>query len=109
MDLAFYRELVQPFVELTFTILASGVGVSAVTQFLKDRRIPVPATKYPRSTAAILSVVATAISLYVSDVNLLLVGWVQVVGFGLSVLIASAFSYNILFKGLHSDTDEPGM
>lgn len=102
MDLQFYRDLAQPFIELTVTILVSGVGVSAVTQALKDFRVPIPVERFPRSSAAILSVLATIISLYVSDVNLLLIGWVQYVGLALSILVASAFSYNILFKGINS-------
>lgn len=100
MDLVILRALVEPFVTLTMTIIVSGVGVAAVTQILKDYRIPVPATKYPRLTSAVLSVVATLISLYVVDLNILLVSGWHYAGLGVSILVASAFSYNILFKGL---------
>ncbi len=102
-DLVGIRTTLEPFVALALYIVVSGVGISAVTQFLKDERIPVPASKYPRITAAIGSVVATLISLYVGNVNLLLQGWVSYLGLFLVILLASAFSYNILFRGLTSN------
>lgn len=100
-DLVGIRTTLEPFVALALYIAISGVGVSAITQILKDRRIPVPATKYPRATAAVGSVIATLISLYYGDVNLLLQGWVSYIGLFLVILLSSAFSYNILFKGLN--------
>lgn len=102
-DLIGIRTTLEPFIALALYIVISGVGISAVTQFLKDGRIPLPAERYPRITAAIGSVVATLISLYVGNVNLLLQGWVSYLGLFLVILLASAFSYNILFKGLQSD------
>lgn len=99
-DLVGIRTTLEPFVALALYIVVSGVGISAVTQILKDERIPVPAKEYPRATALVGSVVATLISIYVGNVNLILDSWLAYVGFGLSILLASAFSYNILFRGL---------
>lgn len=105
-DLVGIRTTLEPFVALALYIVISGVGISAVTQILKDGRIPVPAERYPRATAAVGSFIATLISLYAGDVNLLLQGWVSYVGLGLVILLSSAFSYNILFRGL-SPTGSP--
>ena len=53
MDLNTVRTILEPFVALTLYIIVSGVGVSAVTQALKDSRIPIPAKTYPRTTSAV--------------------------------------------------------
>lgn len=103
MDLQTIRQLVEPFITLVTYILLSGVGISAVTQFLKDSRIPFPASTYPRMTAAAGALIATLISLYIGDVNILLNSTWAWIGFGVSILLASALSYNILFKGLSSE------
>lgn len=102
-DLNLIRETIKPFVTLTTYILVSGVGVAAVTQVLKDRRIPIPVTTYPRATAAAGAVLATLVSLYVGTVNLLLNTLLDYVGLAIVILIASTFSYTILFKGLDDD------
>ncbi len=107
-DLNTIRAIIEPFVTLVLYIVVSGVGISAVTQFLKDGRIPIPAEKYPRTTAAVGAVAATLISLYVGQINLLLNNWLQWGGFGLAILVASALSYNILFRGLTSDSYKLG-
>lgn len=100
MDLEFIRQLIAPFVTLTTYIIVSGVGVSAVTQAMKDYRFPIPVERHPRISSAVLSVVATLISLYAGDVNVLLSSVGHWIGFAVSIILASAFSYNILFKGL---------
>lgn len=105
-DLVGIRTTLEPFVALALYIVISGVGISAVTQVLKDGRIPIPAEKYPRATAAVGAVIATLISLYVGNVNLLLDSALAYVGFGLAILLASAFSYNVLFKGLNPTGDQ---
>lgn len=105
-DLVGIRVTLEPFVALALYIVVSGVGISAVTQILKDQRIPIPAKQYPRATAVAGSFIATLISIYLGNVNLLLDSWLAYVGFGLSILLASAFSYNILFKGLNPTGDK---
>lgn len=107
MDLNTLRELIQPFIELTLAVVVSGIGVAGLTQVLKDYRIPIPAEKYPRATAAGLSILATLISLYTLDMNLLLDSAWEYIGLGLSILVASGFSYNMLFKGLNQKNIEP--
>lgn len=100
MDLVTIRAILEPFVTLTMAIIVSGVGVAGITQVLKDYRIPVPAMRYPRVTAAVLSVLATFVSLYVLDLNVVLTNGWHYAGLAVSILVASAFSYNVLFKGL---------
>jgi len=103
MDLVTLRAALEPFVTLLLYIVASGVGVASVTQLLKDHRFPVPAQTYPRTVSAIGAVLATFISLYVGDINFLLNNVWQYVGLGFVILLASAFSYNVLLKGLTTE------
>jgi hypothetical protein len=99
MDIANARELLQPFISFFTALFLSGVGVTIATQILKLKWIPVPATKYPRVTAAVASVVATLVSIYVSGLHFLLVGVWQYVAFILGVFIVSAVTYEHVVKG----------
>jgi hypothetical protein len=99
MDIVFLRQLVQPFVEFFGALILSGAASTLATQLLKADWIPVPATKYPRTVAAVASVIATAVSIYASNLHLLLVGWWQYLAFAVGAFIVSAVTYNHVVKG----------
>lgn len=96
MDLVTLRVAIQPFVEFFATVIVSGAGVSYLTEFLKDTRISVPAEKYPRLTAGALSVLATFISIYLIDINLVLTEFWQFVVMAIGILFTSAVFYKRL-------------
>lgn len=103
LDLNSIRLILEPFVALFLYIVSSGVGISLVVQVLKDSRIPVPASTHPRIIAAIGAVVATLISLYLGSINLLLTTPWHYVGLAIVILVASAFSYRVLVKGISTE------
>jgi len=100
MDLNTIRLILEPFVALFLYIISSGVGISLIVQALKDKRIPLPATKHPRIIAAVLALVSTLISLYVGSINLLLTTPWHYAGLAVVILLASSFAYRVLVDGI---------
>lgn len=100
MDLNTVRLILEPFVALFLYIVSSGVGISLITQALKDRRVPIPASTHPRVVAAVGAVISTFISLYVGSINLLLTTAWHYVGLAIVILLASSFAYRVLVDGL---------
>lgn len=100
MDISIIRTALQPFVEFFVAIYVSGVGVAYVTQFLKSSSVPVPAKEYPRTTAAVLSVVATLISIYMANVALIVATFWQIIVMVIGTLLVSAVTYRHILAGL---------
>ncbi len=100
MDLSLTRELLLPFVTFFGSLVASGVVVALATELLKQWFIPWPAQKWPRFTAGVLSVIATFVAIYLTDLNLVLYGLWQWAAFGTGVFLVSANAYVRVLKGL---------
>ena len=106
MDIVLIRAALQPFVEFFVAIYLSGVGVAYVTQALKAKSIPVPAQKYPRTTALVLSLVATLISIYVANIDLIISAVWQIVVMVIGILLISALTYRRIIGDLEiGETD----
>lgn len=106
MDIAQFRIALTPFVQFFAAVFVSGAGVAYVTQFLKDKQIPIPAEKYPRTTAAVLSVVATFVSIYLVDINLVLTTAWQYAVMVIGILFVSASFYHKIVAGV-GESKEP--
>jgi hypothetical protein len=107
MDIQTASHLIVPFVQFFSALFLSGVGVTVATEILKSKYIPVPASKYPRLTAALASVVATIVSIYVTGIHFFLSNIWEYVAFALGVLILSAVTYNHIIKGSIAQVDTP--
>jgi len=95
-DVQAIRAALTPFVQFFAAVYVSGAGVAYITEFLKDSRIAVPASKYPRTTAAVLSLVATFISIYLVEINLILSEAWHFGVMALGILFVSAAFYKRL-------------
>lgn len=90
-------EIIETLIKLLPTVILSGVGVSVVTELLKLEAIPVPAQKFPRTTAFILSIVSAIISLISAGLTIAhdIFGLIAQVVF--TLLISMVF-YNTILK-----------
>jgi hypothetical protein len=98
MNTSFYA-VVDPLVKLFMALIASGVATSYATELLKLRIVPIPAQRYPRITNAVVSLIATFISLYVGHVNFIFTSWIEIVAFALGVYVLSAITYHHVVAG----------
>jgi len=80
------------------TILLSGVAVSVATQILKSKYIPVAFQKYPRTTAAVASLIASCWVVYEKLGSIDLSDWTRVVPLAISTLLVAAVTYNQILK-----------
>lgn len=83
--------------------VASGVGITLVTQILKAKWIKVPAKKYPRGIAAMLSWIvgvfgAVAVGIDLSSIT-------SVIVFAIVSFVVSGISYDAI-KGLVKESSE---
>lgn len=74
--------------------VASGVGLSFVTQLLKNKRIKVPAKKYPRTVSAVLSVLVGIISTVA--IGLELSSLASFVVFAVVAFVTSGIAYDVV-------------
>lgn len=94
-----FKTALDPIIQLFSVLVISGAGTTVATQILKLRFIPVPVTRYPRFTAAVVSVIASLVAAYNSDLNLLLNSGFQLFAFMVGVFIVSAITYNSIVGG----------
>jgi hypothetical protein len=82
------------------SILVGGTATALGTQLLKNNLIPVPAQKYPRITAFIVSLIASVVAVMQSGFSASTVhdwtDWLAVVS---GTLLISSVTYNHLLKG----------
>lgn len=90
-------EIIETLIKLLPTVILSGVGVSVVTELLKLEAIPVPAQKYPRMTAFILSIVSAIISLISAGLTIAHDIFGLIVQVVFTLLISMVF-YNTILK-----------
>ncbi len=105
MNIDAFRFMIQPFVEFFGPLIVGSFGTSALVQFLKARQIPIPVTKFPRTTNLVLSAVGAGVAIYLSPANLVLGMWWQWLAFTLGWLLLSAFWYNNVFRGLNTRSE----
>lgn len=94
LDVQTYQVLLQPIFALFSTVLLSGAAVSAATEILKFPQVKVPAERYPRTTSAIGSLVATLFAVLISPFHLAITSPVQVPAFAIGVWITASVLYN---------------
>jgi hypothetical protein len=101
MELQTLIDFATPFVQYFSALIVSGVGVAYVTELLKSPKVKgLPVSKYPRTAAAVLAVIATFISIYAVPAAIVFATWYQVAAFALGTLVVSAFYYKQLIEGL---------
>jgi len=87
------------------TIL-SGVAVALVTEILKSKYIPVPAQRYKRLTALVLSLGTSAYAVqsynHLNFVNLTWQAWLST---ALLTLLVSSVTYNQIIKTLGANNN----
>lgn len=90
-------EYIETLIKLLPTVVLGGVGVSVITELLKNEAIPIPAQKYPRMTAFILSVISSVISLISAGLTIANDLFGLIVQIIFTLLISMAF-YNTILK-----------
>ena len=75
--------------------VASGVGLTIVTQLLKSKYIKVPATKYPRTVSVILSFVVGVSGAVVTGLELSSI--VSIVVFTIVAFVVSGIVYDKVY------------
>lgn len=106
MDINQIRELLTPFVQVFSALIVGGGTVAVATQLLKLDWFPVAVSKYPRLTSALLSVVASFVTIYVSGIDLVLVTPFDYIGFMVGTLILAAVTYKAVLKGTVPGRDD---
>lgn len=99
-SLELVRLILRPIVTFFTALIVSGVTTSYATEFLKHKWIPLPVGKYPKTSAALISIGTTIAAIYTSGLNLIFTHWLQWVAFGLGVFIVSAITFKTIVKGL---------
>jgi len=79
--------------------ILSGTAVTLVTEILKSKYIPIPAQKYKRITALVLSFGASAYAVGSYDqVNFTTLSWQSLVSLGLLTFLVSSVTYTQIVK-----------
>lgn len=107
MDLATLREILKPFVEFFAAIVLSGAATTAATEIMKLRAIFIPAGRYPRITAAVVSVIASLVAFYTTSLNVVFNTFWAWLFMAVGTLIMSAITYNHLVNGADIPTQNP--
>lgn len=81
------------------TVLTSGAATTYLTEFLKLSFIKIPAEKYPRATAGVLSVLTSVVALLIQGVTFD-ASPITIIGIGAGTFLLSGTLYNVAVKGL---------
>lgn len=93
-------EIVKQILTLGSLALAGGVITSVFTELLKWEYIAVPATKYPKATAAVISFIVSAAAV-LSLQQFVFDTWISWVIVGGATLFSAIKSYDWVLKGLY--------
>lgn len=78
-----------------------GLATTLATEILKSQYIPVPATKYPRTVAAVVSLLAAGYVVYQYNVhNIAGMTWPNWLALAGLMFLVSVTTYNHVLKGL---------
>lgn len=90
MDLAFFAQ----------ATLLSGLAVTLATELLKSKYIPVPAKAHPRTTALVLSLVASVVEVYqYNSTHLVALSAHAFIALAFLVLLVAAMTYDHIIYG----------
>ena len=78
--------------------MLSGAATTIATQILKLKVIPVPAEKYPRMSAAIVSALASLVAVFSTNVDLVINSFIGWLAFAAGAYLLSAITYNQIVK-----------
>ena len=81
-------------------VLASGVLTSILTELMKLPFVLVPASKYPKTVAAVIAVLVSGGALLLLD-QIILLSWVDWVIFALVTLYVAVKSYDWVLKAVY--------
>lgn len=88
-------------IELVKSIILGGGATVIATQILKQNWVPVPFEKYPRLTAAIVSLISAGVAVYQTDGTIFnqtgVVNWLSI---GVGVMVVAVVVYANIFKQL---------
>lgn len=92
--------IAQEIFRLGSMVVANGLVVSMLTEILKIDVIKIPASKYPKTTAGVLSLVLSAIAVF--SLNILVFdNWISWLIFAGATLLVALKSYDWVLKGLY--------
>ena len=98
MTLLEAQQSVAPIVTFFSAMMTSGVAVSIATQMMKSDLVPVPAQKYPRITAAVVSIGGVVGAMFATGADLSMSSIMDWVGITAGILVTSAITYEMLIK-----------
>lgn len=104
MDIALYRSVLEPVVTFFTALVVSGVATTAAVQIFKLPFFGSVAKKYPRLTNAIVSLLASIVAVYNSNLDLVIHGVWQTVAFAAGVFVVAAITYNNVVKAGEDST-----
>ena len=85
---------------LTEAVVLSATAVTLVTEILKSRFIPLPAQKYPRMTALVLSLGTSLYTVWqYNGSHFTTVGYTGWLTLGVLTLLVSSMTYNHIISG----------
>ena len=93
----------QNVMQVILTILTGGYATSYLTEFLKLSFIKIPAERYPRITATVVSLITAVVAVLAQGLtfgNDLF----AMAGVGVGIFIISSAIYNSALKGLKTNT-----
>jgi len=91
---------------IVYTILIGGTATSALTELLKLPFIPVAAQKYPRTTAAILSIISAVVSMLLQGISFDASNLPTLAVNAGGAFLISALTYNQALRGLSTNKPE---
>jgi hypothetical protein len=103
-DINTIKAAIEPFVVYFLALFSNGFVASALTEVSKLKQVFIPAQNYPRTTAAVISVLGTLVAMWVSSANLAFNSAWAWVAFAIGSFLVSASSYLRIFKGLSTNT-----
>lgn len=98
MTLLEAQQSVAPIVTFFSAMMTSGVAVSIATQMMKSDLVPIPAQKYPRITAAVVSIGGVVGAMFATGADLSMSSIMDWVGITAGILVTSAITYEVLLK-----------
>ena len=99
-SIATFKAALAPFIIYFVALYTSGFLTSGLTEALKLKQVFVPAEKYPRLTAGVISVLVTVVAMWLTPADLAFHSAWAYIPFAVGVFIVSAATYKRIFKGL---------
>lgn len=91
-------------VNILYSVILGGTATTVLTELLKLPFVAVPAQKYPRTTAAILSALSAVVAFLIQGIAFT-GNATQLAVTGVGAFLVSAFTYNQALRGLNTNTE----